>query len=93
MSVITLGWGQLGAIGIALLFVMLERVRLKGWIAAGMEGFRIWGFMAASVLTIWLAFSLTDNVSRIGLALTSPILAGMLVNNGYLAMRRRYDGA
>ncbi|OYY65132.1 hypothetical protein [Sphingomonas sp. 28-62-11] len=89
MSAIDLGWGQLGAAVMALVFVAVEWFRLKSWAQAAIEGFRIWGFMAISLLTIWLAFLLPDSVTRIWLGLVSPIVAAMLINNLYLALHRR----
>lgn len=91
MSAIELGWGQIGAAIITLVFVGLEWFRLRSWALAAIEGFRIWGFMAISLLTIWLAFLSPDSATRILLGLVSPILAAMLINNLYLALHRRLD--
>ncbi len=93
MSSADLTWGQVLAIVGGLLFVLAEQFRLKSWKHAAIEGARIWGFMAISILTIWLAFLARDRELVIGIGLISPIVAALIVNNSYLALRRFVDKA
>jgi hypothetical protein len=85
-------WGQASAVGVAILFMMIERVRLS-WPEAAIEAFRIWGFMAASVLSIWLALQNADPVLRIAIGILAPIVAALIFNNVHRGMRRRLERA
>jgi len=52
----------------------------------------MWGFMAISLFTIWFAVNVEDAIARIGIALVSPIIAALIVNNSYMVLRQRLTG-
>jgi hypothetical protein len=81
-------FGQLGAIILALLFLVAEKVRIQRWSFAAVESFRVWGFMAISIFSIWLALGAADMIVRIAIGLLSPVAAALIVNNSYLALHR-----
>lgn len=78
-----------GATVFGLLFLFVEQRRLS-WASASIEAFRLWAFMAISVLTVWTAVRAEAPEVQIGIALVSPVFAALLVNNIYLALRQRF---
>ncbi|NCP10951.1 MAG: hypothetical protein GW859_03160 [Sphingomonadales bacterium] len=74
------------------LFIIMEWLRMRHWPSAVIEGLRMWGFMAISLFTIWFAVNVEDAIARIGIALVSPIIAALIVNNSYMVLRQRLTG-
>jgi len=86
--------GQIVAIAMALLFCALEylRFRLGGQdrplIRAIAEAMRMWGYIAASELTLWAASGATDPLSRALIAAVGMVVTLIVVNNAYGAYHR-----
>lgn len=80
--------GEMAALVAGVAFLVIERLRLSTSLGAALEAYRLWGLMALSVLSFWVAGRLGEPVTLVGVAIVTPIASALLINNSYDWLRR-----
>lgn len=87
-------WGQVTAVCVGVFFFAAEWLRIRKatkrpfhW--AFLEGLRMWGFVAISIASIWLALRSDSATARISYGVLAPVLAALIFNNLHIVLQKR----